>query len=274
MKYIKLIAIVVFSGAFLAQCIVDDLKEVTPGTLGANLYAPQDIAYLFGETETVSFDVELATNPGITVSSVLVNKQLFTTAGSSAVSQFAVSGSNISQAKDALFADVPVNGTVLTENDLEPGDTWVFNYQLQLSDGRTLTIPSSGATTITFQCASNLAGSYDAVGSGSTIYGVFPPGVPFGNAAWDGSAVVTLTVVTPGVYTIDESSADFYEQYWGGDPETSTFRDVCDVYTIDEKTDQWGYFLRFDVTNNGDGTITVDWINGYEDQGTYTMTPQ
>ncbi|MGI9543128.1 MAG: hypothetical protein ACR2MX_07700 [Cyclobacteriaceae bacterium] len=273
MKYIKLVTIVAFTWSFLAGCVVDDLKEVTPAVPGANLYAPADIAFLFQQTETVSFDVELAENPGATVSSILVNKQLITTQGDSPVSQFTVSGSTISQAKDALFADVPVGGNVLSEDDLEPGDAWIFDYQLQMSDGRVLSIPSSGSTTVTFQCASDLAGSYDAIGSGSTIFGTFPPGA-FNNTSWDGSGVVTLTEVSAGVYEMDKSAGDFYIQYWGGDPEVATFRDVCDVYTIDEKTDQWGYFLRFDVTNNGDGTITVDWINGYDDKGTYTLTPQ
>jgi hypothetical protein len=51
----------------------------------------------------------------------------------------------------------------------------------------------------------------------------------------------------------------------GGSDETATFRDLCDVYSMDSKVDQYGYVLDFTVTNNSDGTITVDWINGYDD---------
>lgn len=272
MKNIKSLLLIVGVALMVFGCVVEDQKVVTPSEAAANLYAPSDVPFLFGVTQEVAFDVELAENPGATVSSVIVKKQLFTTNGDSPVAEFTSAGATISQSKSDMFADVPVAGGVLTEDDLTPGDRWVFSYQLQLSNGKTVTIPASGSTTITFQCLSELAGTYNAVGTGGSIFGDYPPGLS--NVTWDGKGVVTLTELTPGVYEMDNTTGEFYVQYWGGDAEVGTFRDVCDVFTIDTKNDQWGYPLTATVTNHGDASFTVDWANTYGDHGSTLMTPQ
>ncbi len=88
------------------------------------------------------------------MTSVIVNKQLFTTEGNSPVSTFEISGNTISQTEEELFADVPVDGEVLTENDLTPGDYWLFSYELVLDNGRT--VEPGGRTRVLLKLVVNL----------------------------------------------------------------------------------------------------------------------
>jgi len=272
MKNIFRLFLITIIGALTMTSCLEDTKDIADGgSLGAIMYPTKDVAYLFGVTTEVSVPFNEIANKGITITGINVTKQLFTTGGDSNPVSYSVTGSTFTQTATEMFADVAVAGTVLNENTLSPGDKWVLSYTMTLADGRTMTIGTK--TTITFQCPSNLAGTYSSTVSGTTIYGPFPPGVPFGNAAWDGTATVTMTETSPGIYDIDLPCGDFYAQYWGGNPEASIFRDVCQVYTIDSKSDQWGYALDFTVTGNAAGTVfTIVWVNGYADQGTTIIT--
>ena len=89
-------------------------------------------------------------NEGLTISSVNVTKQLFTANGDSEAVVIGATGDTFSQTASAMFSDVPVAGTVQSENSLTPGDYWILSYTMTLSDGRVMSIGSS--TTITFQC--------------------------------------------------------------------------------------------------------------------------
>ncbi len=244
-----------------------DIKD--GGRLAANMYPETDVAYLFQQTEQVTVNLDPFVNEGVTVSSINVTKQLFTSNGNSEPVQISVSGETFTQTRSELFADVPVGGQVLSENDLTAGDYWVLSYTMALSDGLVLKIGDK--TRIAFSCPSDLAGTYSASSVGEGNY----PGGNFPGPFWDGQGEVTLTETgVEGVYTISEISGEFYNLFWGGNPESGTFRDVCGNYSIDTKTDQWGDTLSTTVTNNGDGTITIEWENTYGDFGTTVLTPQ
>jgi hypothetical protein len=251
------------------RCEVEQFDIANGGALGANMYPESDVAYLYQVTEQVTVNLNTFANEGVTISAVNVTKQLFTAGGNSDPVTADASGDQYVQTKDQMFADVPVGGQVLTEDDLLPGDYWTLSYKMTLSDGRVMNIGST--TNIAFSCPSDIGGTYDAstVGGGGGGF----PAVP--GAWWDGIGVVTLTESdVEGVYEISEISGEFYNLYWGGDPELGTFRDVCGNYSIDSKTDQWGDTYTAVVTNNGDGTITIVWENTYGDFGTTTLTPQ
>lgn len=259
---------------FTTSCLEEQFDIKNGGKLAANMYPESDVPYLKGVTTQVTVNLNTFANEGVTISGISVTKQFFTAKGNSAPVTFTATGDSFSQTSTQMYADVPISGSVLTEATTDAGDYWTFQYVMVLADGRELTI--GDATTVTFQCPSDLAGTWLATGSGTTIYTAFPGATPFGpNASWDGTDNVVLTVKTPGVYEMDQSAGGFYYNYWGGSPEVATLRDVCDNLSIDEKSDQWGYFLRFpSVVKNPNGSITVQWVNGYEDQGTYTMVRQ
>jgi hypothetical protein len=146
----------------------------------------------------------------------------------------------------------------------------VFDLQYQLGDTvRKSSVPRG--VDVRIVCESDIAGTYDAstTGAGNTPDGEIP------GAMWDGVGVVTLTATEDvGIYTIDEITGEFYNLFWEGAKEEGTFRDECGDYSIDTKTDQYGDTLTATVTNNGDGTITIEWDNTYGDAGTTILTPQ
>lgn len=256
----------------VSGCLVDEQWDIkNGGQYAANMYPETDVAFLYEVTTEVTVNLDPFANEGVTISAINVTKQLFTENGDSDPVVIDVSGDQFTQTSAELFADVPVNGNVLTEDDLSPGDYWTLSYNMTLSDSRVLTIGDE--TTILFSCPSDLAGSYDAVGSGvaGAGWGNFPGNPDF---PWDGTEVVTLTELSSGVYEMNHIAGGFYPNFWGGEAELGTLRDVCGSYTIDSKTDQWADTITCTVTNNGDGTITVVWSNTYGDGGTYTLTPQ
>lgn len=253
----------------VSSCMVEEQWDIkNNGSLAANMYPETDVAFLYGETTAVTVNLSPFVNEGVGLVATNVTKQLFTENGDSDPVVIDVEGDAFTQTTAELFGDVPVNGKVLTEDELSPGDYWMLSYKMTLADGKVLSIGDQ--TTVLFSCPSAIAGVYDAVGSGSAGggYGNFP------NDDWDGTEVVTLTESSAGVYEMDHIAGGFYPNFWGGEPEIGTFRDVCGSYTIDSKTDQWGDTVTCTVTNNGDGSITVVWSNTYDDGGTYTLTPQ
>jgi hypothetical protein len=256
------------------QC--EDIEQfdiANGGFLAANMYPESDVAYLYQVTEQVSVNLNKFVNEGVTVGYVRVTKQLFTSNGNSDAVTTDLPGNTetFTQSKDQMFADVPVGGQVLTEDDLEPGDYWTLSYELGVSGGSVDLLSIGSGTNIAFSCPSDIAGTYDASSTGAGNY----PGGTYPGAFWDGIGVVTIsTTDVEGVYDIDEISGEFYNLFWGGEKEAGTFRDVCGNYSIDTKSDQWGDTLTATVTNNGDGTITIVWENTYGDYGTTVLTPQ
>lgn len=163
--------------------------------------------------------------------------------------------------------------TYTSEDQLAAELTLTFTvYDLQFREGeevRKSSVPRS--VDIRVVCTSDIAGTYDAetTGAANSDGGEIP------GALWDGIGTVTLAETTDiGVYEIDEITGEFYNLFWGGGKEAGVFRDACGIYSIDSKTDQYGDTITATVTNNGDGTITIEWENTYGDYGTTILTPQ
>ena len=146
----------------------------------------------------------------------------------------------------------------------------VYDLQFQLGEEvRKSSVPKS--VDIRVVCESDIAGTYDALTTGAGNY----PGGEIPGGMWDGVGVVTISETEDvGIYTIDEITGEFYNLFWGGSKEDGILRDACGDYSIDDKSDQWGDTIISTVTNNGDGTITIEWSNGYGDAGTTVLTPQ
>jgi len=277
MKTYKIFSLLLSTALILMISIRCEMPEQwdikNNGKSAANMYPETSLPFFKGETSIIAVPFNTFENEGVTVTSTIVTKQLFmpSITDQSAPVSYTVEGDDFQQTSEEMFADVPVGGEVQTEETMSAGDYWTLSYQMTVTEGPTLT--AAPVTTILFTCPSDLAGKWDALGSGSTIFGTFPPGLS--NTSWDGTGEITFLDKGAGTYELDLCCGAFYPEYWGGAAEVVTFRDLCGNYSIDSKTDQWAYLLWFDsVVNNPDGTITVTWENGYEDKGVYTLTRQ
>lgn len=277
MKTYKIFSLLLSTALLLVISIRCEMPEqwdiADNGKYASNMYPETSLPFFKGVTSIVAVPFNTFENEGVSVSSTIVTKQLIMPSidDLSAPVEYTIEGDGFQQTPTEMFADVPVGGEVQTEETLSPGDYWTLSYQMVLSAGETL--KAAPVTKVLFTCQSDLGGKWDALGSGSTIFGTFPPGLS--NTSWDGTGVITFTDKGAGSYELDLCCGAFYPEYWGGAAEVVTLVDICGNLSIASKTDQWSYLLWFDsVVNNPDGTITVTWENGYEDKGVYTLTRQ
>ncbi|MBS0000077.1 MAG: hypothetical protein KFF73_13945 [Cyclobacteriaceae bacterium] len=237
-----------------------DLKD--GGSLEAQVYPPTSVNFVRGETENVTVNFKPFVNPGKTILSVSVYKKLETSLGMSAeVLTEEVSGDTFTQTKEELFADVPVNGEVLDENDLGPGDAWKLRYVMKMGDGKELNVTTM--TTVPFTCVSDLGGEYDGVTNWIEYYG---------NPGTD-SYSTTLAAVGGGEYTLEDLSGGMEPIVWGNPPVEATIKDICGKITL-VKAD---YFYAYFITEGrveADGTIYIKWRNAYDENGETWLTPQ
>ena len=236
------------------------------GQILANLNAPSNEVFFYQVTENVSYDVEIVEPGVVTVSSIRVNKQLFTEQGNSQVSSFEVTGTTISQSESELFADVPVNGEVLTEDDLTPGDYWLFSYELVLSDGQT--VEPGGTTTLTFTCPSDLGGefTYSTVNIAATSSFANPD-----NCIEPVTGTGTLEETAPGIYDLSDATFGQYGCAWDDTPAVGVvWTDVCNGISV-SGSDQYGLLYSFSVVSNDGNELVINWFNDYGDSGTTTL---
>ena len=142
MRFIYKLSIWAFVFSMIAvSCNNEEFFDIKNG--GAqleNVDPPRSLPFLYQQTSSLSYSLGLTDN-GNTISQVIGSKQLVTSLGKSDVVQLDLSSGEFSQTLAELFADVPVDGNVLTENDLLPGDYWDVTYTLTLSDGTVLSSP-------------------------------------------------------------------------------------------------------------------------------------
>lgn len=220
----------IFTGALLVMLTLITVTCKEPydikdgGSLVAILYPPANVSYYRGITPSVEFTIDKFENPGVTIKSISATKYLVTEkSGQSVTASVTLSGDKFSQTQAQMFADVPVNNKVLTENDLSAGDHWVVNYTFILGDGRTLT--SGTNTTIIFTCKSEIEeGTY----KGSQ-----------NNTGWFGQATtknVTLTKTGDGIFVISDVSAGGYEACCGtlgyNKDQPCQITDICNKITV------------------------------------------
>ena len=116
------------------------------------MYVTSAVKFFVGIDSDVNIDYELFANDGLSVTTIQYSVLLKSTLGTSTPATFSTSpgGSTITVGITELLAGLPVGGNVLQESDLEPGDTFTFDFVISLSDGRTLNTASN--STVTVQC--------------------------------------------------------------------------------------------------------------------------
>jgi len=236
-----------------------DLKD--GGSLEAQVYPPSSINYIRGATTGVSVEFKPFQNPGKTIQSINVYKTLETALGNSQeVLTAQGTADSFSQTKDELFADVPVGGNVLDENDLAPGDVWRLRYEMVMGDGTMLNVTTR--TVIQFTCVSDIGGDYDGLTNWIDYYGV----------ADSDTYTTTLTALGGGEYTLEDLSGGMEPIIWGNPPVEATIKDVCGTISLVAADYFYGYFIT-EGRVEADGTIYIKWRNEYDENGETWLTP-
>ena len=167
--------------------------------------------------------------------------------------------STVTQNLTELYADVPVDGKVFTEADMNAGDKFIFNFNsVTLSDGRTLA-PAAN-TVVEFLCVSELEGSFTTSTRGWC--GI----VQTGTADW--------TQVADGIYeTYDFTYGAYLACYsWTGIPEGSLqIKDTCGKLEPIGAS-QWGEIYWFNNVTVSGIDLIIDWENDYGEAGVSTLT--
>jgi hypothetical protein len=184
---------------------------------------------------------------------------------------------NLDEMKGQTKGDIVATYTSVAKTAAEVTLTFTV-YDLQEREGeeiRKSSVPQSAEVTIV--CASELAGTYNAVSSGTSTDGDAAI-----NPAVDIQSVITLTATsTPGEYTIDKSTGKvmdaWYLGIYYGDPidVAGVLKDACGSITLDSYEGPWGEGI---IESNGsfdaNGVITFTAMNEFGDEWTVIMTPQ
>jgi hypothetical protein len=151
-------------------------------------------------------------------------------------------------------------------------------YDLQLREGeeiRKSSVPQSAEVAVV--CASDLAGTYNAVSGGTSTDGDAAI-----NPAVDIQSVITLTATsTPGEYAIDKSTGKVMDAwylgvYYGEARDIAgVIKDACGSITLDSYEGPWGEgIVESSGSIDASGVITFTAMNEFGDEWTVVMTPQ
>jgi len=151
-------------------------------------------------------------------------------------------------------------------------------YDLQERDGeeiRKSSVPQSAVVSVV--CASQLAGTYNALTSGTST-----DGGANNNPAVDIQSVITLTATeTPGEYTLDKSTGKAFDAWYlgvyYGDPidVPGILKDACGSITLESYESPFGDgILSSSGSIDSNGVITFTAMNEFGDEWTTVMTPQ
>jgi hypothetical protein len=161
----------------------------------------------------------------------------------------------------------------LTLDELNAGDSWNYSYVLNNNEGNTWDVLQE--TKYTFTCPSDIAGTYSVVSSGTSTDDCCTD--PVENI----TGTVELTEVRPGVYELSDFSGglyfEWYDVYTITSPEDTPgfLEHVCSEVNIIETAEPYGTAVTGSGTyDDVTGVITYNWVNGYGDTGTVTLTPQ
>jgi len=260
MKNLKYIIIVIFSVSICTSCLVEQYDIADGGSYSAQLYAPVKVPFFYQGTTEVTYDIDIFENQGITVSQITGSKQLFAGGEASTIAILDLSNGQFSQTLDELFADVPINGEVLTEDDLAPGDSWEVSYTMTLSDGTELNVQSNKATDIPFSCVSAIP--TEGTWTGTTTLGAF--GIIGTNPN------VTLTAIDDGGnYSMSDLTGGFYGNFGFNVDQPGDFNDLCNVIKVTSAADaqfsivdEPGYDGSYDPATE---TLDVAWWDSGND---------
>ncbi|MEM6360021.1 MAG: hypothetical protein AAF731_08005 [Bacteroidota bacterium] len=181
MNIYKVASVLAIVSMVASSCIVEDADPIDVGRDAVNIDRPGTTPFFFDPTaETgVSFEVDV-TGEG-TFSEVRVFKSLEAGGESSdvvLVGTFTSAPFTVAQTETELFADVPVGGEMLDENDLEPGDAFEFSYEIVETDGNVLNIVYTHSVPFSCPLTADFTGMYEieditgsGAGGGATIFG-------------------------------------------------------------------------------------------------------
>ena len=193
---------------------------------------------------------------------------------------------NISQT-DILNAFNELNST----GDFQIGDQLTITAELTLKDGRVQKIINDDGTnnfspniassnlykvfqTYNVSCPSDLEGTYSVISSGeSTDSGPSPSENPISNFPY----TVEIKATGGGDYTISDAFGGLYILWYdiyGVDFEVEgTFSDVCGTISGSFQ-EPFGTEVIVTGTVNPNGTLSIHWVNGYDDFGDAVYTKQ
>jgi hypothetical protein len=152
----------------------------------------------------------------------------------------------------------------------------VFDLQYQEEEEvRKSSIPQG--TEVEVVCASDLAGTYNAVTSGTST-----DGGANNNPASDIQAIVVIAATeTPGQYTIDKSTGKVFDAwylgvYYGEATDVDgILKDACGSITLDSYNSPFGEpIIDSSGSVDASGVITYTAMNEYGDEWTIVLTPQ
>lgn len=174
-------------------------------------------------------------------------------------------------------------------SDLAVGDALKVTAELTLEDGTIVKILNDNGSanygadiansplfsvvqTYNVSCPSDLAGTYNVLTSGSsTDSGPTPSENPIANFPY----TVTITANGGGNYTVSDAFGGVYLLWYdiyGLDFEVEgTFDDVCGTIS-GSFPEPFGTTVTFTGTVNPDGTLSIHWVNGFDDQGDSVYT--
>ena len=184
---------------------------------------------------------------------------------------------NLDQMRGQTKGDIVATYTSVEKTAAEVTLTFTV-YDLQVREGeeiRKSSVPQSAEVSIV--CASDLAGTYNAVSGGTSTDG----GAAV-NPAVDIQSVITLTATeTPGEYTIDKSTGKVFDAWYLGvyyaDPTdvAGVLKDACGSITLDSYESPFGDgIIESSGSVDAAGVITFTAMNEYGDEWTVVMTPQ
>lgn len=265
-NYIVFILVVLtMSSCFEEELLVDNATEV------ATMSVEGDAAFLYNETESVTFNFQFSESENAKIDRIIVSKQLILNGASSEVVELEpiTEAGEYTFTEAELFSDVPVGGVLLTEDDLSPGDYWAFTFLLVTEDGREIVVNGNDERRVTFTCPSDLAGTYNSIASGAFGDGEGGQGQSYAGL----TATIELAELSSGIYLIDDMSFGLYEQAYGIGSPDGRIQDVCGTITDQGDTDQYGDPFTMEGNVDENGVITLSWSNTYGDTGEVVLTP-
>lgn len=174
----------------------------------------------------------------------------------------------------------------LTIGDVIVADEFIFDGTVVLNDGRTFGPDNTGPSiqggggfdgyfrfTKNVTCPSDLSGTYDAVAVGTST----DPCCPDETTTM---IEVTLTDKGGGIYEMSDWSGGLYFEWYevygiAVDDAIGDVQDVCENFSFVIDTEPFDRSLEATGTvDAATGVITYTWLNGWDDTGTVTLTPQ
>lgn len=173
--------------------------------------------------------------------------------------------------------------------DFAIGDSFTVTAELTLKNGTVIKILNDNGTrsygqdiansnvykvtqVFNVACESDLAGTYSVLSSGtSTDSGPTPDENPITNHPY----TVTITANGGGSYTMSDGYGGlyllWYDIYGVTGDYPGSFSDVCGVLS-GSYAEPFGTTVTLTGTVNPDGTLSIHWVNGYDDFGDSVFT--